>query len=142
MKGSIISFDNINNSGQISGHDGKRYRFTMLDWQSNKKPTVGQEVDFVGNDEIAKDIVSLQGVESSSKSRLTFILLGIFLGGLGVHNFYAGYTGKGIAQLVISLVSLPLMIIIIGFFTLPAVGLWALLEAILIKVDSDGNLMN
>lgn len=36
------------------------------------------------------------------KSRLVAGLLGIFLGGLGVHNFYLGYTGKGIAQIVLS----------------------------------------
>lgn len=27
------------------------------------------------------------------KSRLAYILMGLFLGGLGVHNFYAGYNG-------------------------------------------------
>ncbi|MBQ3218003.1 MAG: TM2 domain-containing protein [Akkermansia sp.] len=26
------------------------------------------------------------------KSRLAYILLGVFLGSLGIHNFYAGYT--------------------------------------------------
>ena len=36
------------------------------------------------------------------KSKLAAGLLGIFLGGFGVHNFYLGYTGKGIAQIVLS----------------------------------------
>ena len=33
------------------------------------------------------------------KSKMTAGLLGIFLGGVGVHNFYLGYTGKAIAQI-------------------------------------------
>lgn len=37
------------------------------------------------------------------KSKMAAGLLGIFLGGLGVHNFYLGYTGKAVAQLLISL---------------------------------------
>lgn len=36
------------------------------------------------------------------KSKLAAGLLGIFLGGLGIHNFYLGYTGKAIAQIVLS----------------------------------------
>ena len=38
-----------------------------------------------------------------AKSKLTAGLLGIFLGGFGVHNFYLGYTGKAVAQLLIAL---------------------------------------
>ena len=41
--------------------------------------------------------------EGERKSKLTAGLLGIFLGGLGVHNFYLGYIGKGIAQICLSL---------------------------------------
>ncbi len=40
---------------------------------------------------------------SNSKSKLTAGLLAIFLGGLGVHNFYLGYTGKAIGQIALSL---------------------------------------
>ena len=35
----------------------------------------------------------------TQKSKMTAGLLGIFLGGLGIHNFYLGYTGKAIAQI-------------------------------------------
>ena len=41
--------------------------------------------------------------EGEQKSKLTAGLLGIFVGGLGVHNFYLGYTGKAIAQICLSL---------------------------------------
>ena len=36
------------------------------------------------------------------KSKLAAGLFGIFLGGLGVHNFYLGFIGKGIAQIILS----------------------------------------
>lgn len=49
----------------------------------------------------------------AQKSKLTAGLLAIFLGTLGIHNFYLGFTTKAIIQLVVSLlgaaafVSLP-----------------------------------
>ena len=70
------------------------------------------------------------------KSRLLAGLLGIFLGTFGVHNFYLGYTGKAIAQLLISLLSCG----ILAF----ASGIWGLVEGIMIlsgsiTVDGNGN---
>lgn len=67
-----------------------------------------------------------------SKSRLTYILLGIFLGSLGIHNFYAGYTGRAIAQLSISL--------LLGWLIIPifAVIIWALIEICIIDKDATG----
>ena len=41
----------------------------------------------------------------NAKSKIAAGLLGIFLGAFGVHNFYLGYTGKAIAQLLITLLS-------------------------------------
>lgn len=35
----------------------------------------------------------------TSKSRLVALLLCIFLGGLGIHRFYLGYTGMGLLYL-------------------------------------------
>lgn len=36
------------------------------------------------------------------KSRGVFIILGLLLGCLGIHNFYAGYNVKGAVQLIIN----------------------------------------
>lgn len=75
-------------------------------------------------------------VNPQAKSKLAAGLLGIFLGSLGVHNFYLGYTGKAVAQLLISVLSC---------FTLSfASAIWGLIEGILIltgsiSVDGNGN---
>ena len=69
----------------------------------------------------------------SAKSRVAFVLLGLFLGCLGIHNFYAGYSGKGIAQLLIT--------IFLGWvFGLGIIitGIWALIEIIVVNTDAQG----
>ena len=58
------------------------------------------------------------------KSKLAAGLLGILLGGLGVHNFYLGFTGKGVAQIL-----LTVFVCGIGY-------LWGLIEGIMILVGS------
>lgn len=48
----------------------------------------------------------------SSKNKIAAGLLGIFLGGLGVHKFYLGQIGLGIVYLLFSWTGIPM---IIGF---------------------------
>ncbi|HXU38172.1 MAG TPA: GYF domain-containing protein [Blastocatellia bacterium] len=69
----------------------------------------------------------------SAKSRGTFIVLGLFLGCLGVHNFYAGYSGKGVAQLLITVC--VGWVFGLGFFI---TGIWALIEIIAVNTDAQG----
>ena len=69
---------------------------------------------------------------AGAKSKLTAGLLGIFLGGFGIHNFYLGFTGKAVAQIVVSVV------------TCGAGSLWGFIEGIMILCgsmdkDADGN---
>lgn len=74
----------------------------------------------------------------NAKSKLAAGLLGIFLGGFGVHNFYLGYTKKAVIQLLVCILG---SCIAVG----PAVaGIWGLVEGIMIlcgniKVDGKGN---
>ncbi|MBO9563333.1 MAG: TM2 domain-containing protein [Niastella sp.] len=51
---------------------------------------------------------------SGNKSQLVALLLCFFLGGLGIHRFYLGYTWQGIVQLL----------------TLGGCGIWALIDFI------------
>ena len=66
----------------------------------------------------------------SDKSRTTFIVLGIFLGMLGVHNFYAGYTGRAVGQLCLSVLT-------IGFMAVVS-WVWAIVEICVVTRDSAG----
>ena len=63
-----------------------------------------------------------------AKSKIAAGLLGIFLGGFGVHNFYLGYTGKAVAQLLITLLTC-------GFGAFIS-SIWGLIEGILILTGS------
>jgi TM2 domain-containing membrane protein YozV len=65
-----------------------------------------------------------------AKSRTTFILLGVFLGMFGAHNFYAGYTGKAVGQLCLSVLT-------IGFLLIVA-WIWAIVEICVVDKDSAG----
>ncbi|MBD7979768.1 NINE protein [Oerskovia merdavium] len=68
--------------------------------------------------------------DPNAKSRLAAGLLGIFLGSLGIHRFYLGYTGVGVAMLLISVLSL-------GFLSW-AVAIWGLVEGILYLTSKSG----
>lgn len=68
------------------------------------------------------------------KSKLAAGLLGILLGYFGIHNFYLGYTNKGIAQLLISVLSC-------GFLSFIS-GIWGLIDGVMIltgEINTDAN---
>lgn len=71
-------------------------------------------------------------VGGEQKSKLAAGLLGIFLGGLGIHNFYLGFTTKAIIQLLVCIIG--------GIVTcgIAAIGIeiWGLVEGILILTGS------
>lgn len=79
----------------------------------------------------------------NAKSRLAFILLGLFFGGIGVHNAYIGHPVRGLLQ-VLLMISGVFMLFLgrIGFFYASivwiAVPLWILLEICLTTKDSNG----
>lgn len=84
---------------------------------TNKKPVTGQPVN---------------NANTQPKSKLAAGLLQIFLGCFGVGRFYLGYTGIGIAQLLVSL------------FTCGIGAIWPFIDGILIltgsvNTDADGN---
>lgn len=73
---------------------------------------------------------------ATGKSKMAAGLLGIFLGCFGVHNFYLGYTGKAVGQLLISVLSC--------FILSPVSAIWGLIEGIMIlsgsiNTDAEGN---
>jgi uncharacterized membrane protein YhaH (DUF805 family) len=56
MRGDVIGFDADTNTGAISGHDGNRYDFVMLDWLASGRPRRGDLVDFQAVDQRATEI--------------------------------------------------------------------------------------
>lgn len=64
----------------------------------------------------------------SKKSKLAAGLLGIFLGSLGIHNFYLGYTLKAVAQVVITVFCAFSGLSPVVFI----VAIWGLIEGVLI----------
>lgn len=77
--------------------------------------------------------------QADLKSKMLAGLLGIFLGAFGVHNFYLGYTGKAVAQLLITVLSC--------FFLSPVSAVWGLIEGIMIlagniNTDATGKALN
>ncbi|MFC2573434.1 MAG: TM2 domain-containing protein [Actinomyces oris] len=57
-------------------------------------------------------------------------ILALFLGTFGIHNFYLGYTGKALFQLLGTLLSCG--------FLVPLIAIWAFIEGILILVARPG----
>ena len=57
----------------------------------------------------------------NKKSRTIYVVLAIFLGHIGVHNFYAGYIGRGVAQLLITILTFGFLFWISW--------IWAIIEA-------------
>jgi hypothetical protein len=68
----------------------------------------------------------------NSKSRVAFILLGVFLGWMGIHNFYVGYTGKAVTQLLANLFLFWTVIVPLGIW------IWILVEVITVTHDAQG----
>lgn len=83
----------------------------------------------------------LKKLNPEPKSKLAAGLLGIFLGSLGIHRFYLGYTTIGVVQLLLT--------VIVSFFTCGfsaiVASIWGFVEGILIicgtviTTDADGN---
>ena len=78
------------------------------------------------------DARAMMMYDAQKKSALIAYLLWWFLGTLGVHRFYLGRVGSGVAMLLLTVVSGVLTVILIGFVGLAVVGLWWLVDAFLI----------
>lgn len=77
-----------------------------------------------------------KSADPNAKSKMAAGLLGIFLGSFGVHNFYLGYTGKAVGQLLLTVLSCGVLAVVSG--------IWGLIEGIMIlsgsiNVDANGN---
>lgn len=135
MKGKVLIFDETTLSGKISGFDGNRYSFVRQEWQSDTPPKNGTEVDFeISEGNFAKEILVVKNSSSGTgKSRVVYVLLGLFFGCFGIHNFYATRTKFAVIQLIIT--------VVLGWLIIGVVitGIWALAEVITVTEDGEGN---
>ena len=102
------------------------YCGSELKSESSFCPNCGSPVD----GEKKSETTTVKVTNGDAKSRIAAGLLGIFLGGWGVHNFYLGYTDKGVIQIVVT------------FLTCGLGGLWGFIEGILIlcgNINEDAN---
>lgn len=71
-----------------------------------------------------------QPYDPAAKSKLAAGLLGIFIGSLGIHRFYLGYTGIGLTMLLLTVLSFGILA--------PITAIWGLIEGILYLAASPG----
>lgn len=111
---------------------------------------VGQEENKLVSKEEATEIVAEEAKaivteEESSKSRTIALLLCFFLGSLGAHRFYLVKNPTAITMLVLWVIGIATVWILIGIPFLIAVGIWSLIDLILILVgamkDGEGRLV-
>lgn len=104
-------------------------------------PNCGQELDFtmINCPHCGYHTPPIQPKKMNPKSKLVAGILGILVGGLGIHNFYLGNTSKGVIQIALTLC---------GIFTFGITSaiseIWGLVEGVLILIgnmseDADGN---
>lgn len=73
-------------------------------------------------------------INNEQKSKVVAGILGIVLGSLGIHNFYLGYTGKAVAQLLLTILSCGILSLVSE--------IWEFIEGILIlsgEISTDAN---
>lgn len=64
-----------------------------------------------------------------AKDRVAYVLLAVLLG-FGIHNFYAGYTNRGLIQLLVSILTCG-----IGWIFM---WIWGIVEACTVTQDANG----
>ena len=138
MRGQVLGMDTRTGEGIVIGEDGRRYNFRPADWADRGEPSVGIFVDFESHENRALSLFPVPGAQPARTSHLNspagnprnkFVaaILAFFLGTLGIHRFYLGRTGSGIAMLVLSLTFVGLIIS----------GPWALIDMVRYLVMSD-----
>lgn len=123
MIGHIESYDDERQTGAIKYED-KFYEFHIDEWGSETEPKIGDDVDFVPEEDGSATNVGLVGAYLNDlkpvKNRYIAAILGIVFGVIGLHRLYLGFYGIAAVQ-----------IIIFSFFGAVAI-VWGLIEGILI----------
>lgn len=140
MQGQILDYSVQTNSGYVAGDDGNRYLFGGADWRGDRPPANGLRVDFTVEGELAKEVYVVAPAAGTTtpgeKNKLAAGLLAIFLGGLGIHKFYLGFTGPGLVYLLVNTVGWAVTWLLLGLPNI-VLGIMALIEGIIYLTKSD-----
>lgn len=133
-------YNNINNQANYGYNQNQQYNNMNTQanyrYNQNQQYNVNQNTNMQFNNQGYNGYYNGMQGNPNAKSKLAAGILGILLGVLGVHNFYLGYIGKAVAQLLLTLLSC-------GFLSfIPFI--WGIIEGILlltgnITTDGQGN---
>ncbi len=112
MIGHVESYDDERQTGAIKCED-KFYEFHIDDWGLDTAPQVGDDVDFMPEDDgSATSISSSDGIAQYTmapvKRRSIAALLGLLLGWLGLHRIYLGFYRIAVFQILLTAIMLSL----------------------------------
>ncbi len=123
MRGQVLGVDTRTGDGMVAGDDGRRYSFGPSDWADRDEPAVGMFVDFETDQNRALSIFSVPGTvpaqrlssvapaaDDNDRNKYVAAIIAFFLGPLGIHRFYLGRTGSGVAMLALSCTVIGLII--------------------------------
>lgn len=142
MRGQVLGVDTRTGDGIVTGEDGRRYSFKPLDWAARGEPAVGMEVDFETHESRALSIFPVPGtspppaaapsrpepgIDLGDRNKYIAALLAFLIGPFGLHRFYLGRTGSGIAMLVLTCTIVGLIV------SIP----WAFIDMIRYLIMSD-----
>jgi TM2 domain-containing membrane protein YozV/cold shock CspA family protein len=135
MRGRVLSYNDLEGHGLISGDDGQRYTFTRGGLSNGVRVVPsGVDVDFEASEGRASNIYVLRGAyteQVGGKNKIAAALLAFFLGAFGVHKFYLGMTGPGLIMLLCG--TIGWILILPGI----AVCIIALVEFVIYLVKTD-----
>lgn len=141
MRGQVLGVDTRTGDGMVAGEDGRRYAFRPADWAARGEPAVGMQVDFEIKESRALSVFPVPGTMMSpvpaaydsepdlnDRNKFVAALLALLVGPLGIHRFYVGRVGSGIAMLLLSFSVIGLLV------SVP----WALIDMIRYLIMSNG----
>jgi len=94
-----------------------------------ENPTSGININVSNNQNTQGEAVYVAN-NTKAVNKVVYCLLAFFLGGIGVHKFYAGKTGSGILYLLFSWTAIPGIIAFVEFIV-----------ALCQKADANGNIL-
>lgn len=137
MRGQVLGVDARTGEGLVAGDDGRRYTFAPADWAHRGEPAIGAMVDFDTQENRALSVYPVPGPAAvpvaparpvaSDRNKYVAAVIAFLIGTLGIHRFYLGRTGSGIAMLILSCTIIGLCI------TVP----WAFIDMVRYLVMSD-----